>query len=226
MCPSTRYAAGAQGIFPIAHRGWAYSGYNADGRVNDPIDQSAFEFKQEDYPTSEPTGFDDTGNQDPAQGAAFSFVPSVRDPSTPNRLGDRQDAAVARAQGQPRRRCGLRLLGAHCIRPSRRRCLGRWWRGPGDSARGCHCPGVRARCGHRAGQWLVRCRSRFGLLDYTDVNGDGFPDVVAPGSSSTPDPAEAIFPGNGPACCRAGHDVRRGRRIQRVRPEHQGQLEG
>ena len=206
--PSTRYAAGAQGIFPIAHRGWAYAGYNADGRVDDPIDQSAFEFKQADYPTSEPTGFDDTGYQDPAQGAAFSFVPSVRDTidpatglviaKTPQWRGLKDNLAGGADYASSARTASDRLgvaasAGGGGVRATRRV--------------GVTAPvfGLVAGIGPASGSFAAG--PSFGLLDYTDVNGDGFPDVVAPGSIQYTGPRGGYLPGNGDGPDVVGQDT-------------------
>jgi RHS repeat-associated protein len=207
--PSTRYSAGAQGIFPIAHRGWAYAGYNAEGRASDPIDQSAFEFQRDDYPTSEPTGFDDAGYQDPAQGAAYSFVPAVRDTIDP------QTGAVMARTAQWRGLKDNLAGGADHISSARTASdrLGVDAAGaPGGGARATRRVGVTAPVfglvagiGPLSGSFAAG--PSFGLLDYTDLNGDGFPDVVAPGSIQYTGPRGGYLPGFGSGPDVVGQDT-------------------
>lgn len=204
--PETLHSAGGQGIFPIAHRGWAYAGYNADGRSTDPIDEQAFVFEQSDYPTSEPTGFDDESYKDPAQGEAYAFTPYLLDAvsggtaTTVPIWRGMKDNLVGGAGFASSSRTGADSIGVS------------GGTGAGTGVRGVRRVGVSAPVfGLVAGIGPVSAAfgagPSFGLLDYVDLNGDSYPDVVSPGSITYTTPRGGFLPGSGSGPDVAGQDT-------------------
>lgn len=199
VLPSARHWADPQGIFPVSYRGWGYAGYNAEGKEDQPLDPDAFVFHQSDYPTSKPTGFNDTGYKDPTQGRSYPYTAAVLNAGTPQAepvwrglkdslyggAGDAQSSRLASDSVDP--------VGAL---------------GGGERA----VPRLSVSVGLNLVAGVGPASGSFGwgpsesLLDYTDVNGDGFPDVVGPnfvrytgprgGYVSTGDPSNLDVVGN------------------------------
>jgi RHS repeat-associated protein len=182
--PHVRNWTGRQGYFPAAYRGWAFAGYKGDGaRAAQPIDEDAFVFDQSDFPTSEPTGFNDGSYPDPAQGDAFAFTPHHLD------LLDADENVVDTVPVWRGIKDNL-VGGAGFVRSSRNGVDSPAMAGQagsvGAGARGVRRFGITAPAfSLTAGIGPVSASfgasPSFGLLDYTDLNGDAFPDVVAPG---------------------------------------------
>jgi hypothetical protein len=196
--PQTLHATGPQGLFPVAHRGWGYAGYNADGRTTAPIDETAFEFDRADYPEREPTGFDDDTYADPAQGEAYPFTPTVL-AGVPVWRG-LKDNLLGGADFASSSRTGSDSVGVSA------------GSGAGGGVRGVRRVGVSAPIfGLVAGIGPVSAAfgagPSFGLLDYTDLNGDSFPDVVVPGSVTYTSPRGGYLPGKGGGPAVVGQDT-------------------
>ena len=182
--PHVRNWAGAQGYFPVSYRGWGFAGYRAAGaKATAKIDQNAFVFHQSDFPASDPTGFDDPSYKDPAQGDAYAFTPYRLD------LLDADENVVDTVPVWRGVKDNL-VGGAGFVRSSRtgvdRPALASQTGGAGAGARGVRRFGISAPAfavtggiGPLSGSFGAG--PSFGLLDYTDLNGDAFPDVVAPG---------------------------------------------
>ncbi|HSK26622.1 MAG TPA: SpvB/TcaC N-terminal domain-containing protein [Jiangellales bacterium] len=195
--PDTRHWAGRQGTFPIGHRGWAYAGYNAEGRAEVEIDQSAFEFQQSKYPDREPTGFDDTGYPDPAKGDSYPFTPYLLDVlDDDGTVVDRipmwrgaKDNLAGGADFMSSSRTGVDSLGVGGgsagadVRAVRRV--------------GISAPVFSVNAGIGAASLQFAAGPSFGLLDYVDLNGDSFPDVVAPGYVQYTGPRGGYLASNG-----------------------------
>ncbi|MCP4542719.1 MAG: hypothetical protein GY832_36820 [Chloroflexi bacterium] len=75
-------------VFPMPYRGWGYAGYNGNGGLaTSAIVENNLKFDTSDYPTSEPTLLDpsnetpsypadvDPGYKNPTQGKAFAYAP-------------------------------------------------------------------------------------------------------------------------------------------------------
>lgn len=204
--PETLHRAGGQGIFPIAHRGWAYAGYNADGRSTAPIDEQAFVFEQSDYPTSKPTGFGDEAYKDPAQGDAYAFTPYMLDAvsggvaTTVPIWRGMKDNLAGGAGFMSSSRTGADSIGVS------------GGTGAGTGVRGVRRVGVSAPvfglvAGIASLSVAFGAGPSFGLLDYVDLNGDSYPDVVAPGSITYTTPRGGFLPGSGDGPDVAGQDT-------------------
>ncbi|HET8945342.1 MAG TPA: SpvB/TcaC N-terminal domain-containing protein, partial [Candidatus Polarisedimenticolia bacterium] len=173
--PSARHWAGSQGVFPIAYRGWGYVGYNADGaKATTAIDPAAFVFDPADFPTSNPTGFNDPGYKDPTKGKAYAFVASALGSNDPTALPtvwrgpkDSLHGGPAEAQSSRLKNDSIHLVpasGAGLQAPVR---LG-------------VTPSLSLAAGVASLGGAFGWGPNLGLLDYMDLNGDGFPDYVSP----------------------------------------------
>jgi RHS repeat-associated protein len=171
--PHALHWAGRQGVFPIAWRGWAYAGYNADGaKETAPIDPSAFVFNQADFPNSNPTDFNDPGYKDPTQGKAYAYIPYAVDPHTGAALNewrgpkDSLHGSAGEAQSSRLKNDSIHLIPAG---------------GSGQTApvRTSVSPSLATAAGIAAAGVSFGWGPNLGLLDYMDLNGDGFPDYVS-----------------------------------------------
>jgi hypothetical protein len=171
--PHALHWAGRQGPFPIAWRGWAYAGYNADGaRATAPIDPSAFVFNPADFPTAAPNDFNDPGYKDPTQGKAYAFIPYPVDPSTgaalANWRGPKDSIHGGAGEAQSSR---LKSDSIHLVSAS----------GGGQQApvRISVSPSLALAAGIGPAAASFGWGPNLGLLDYIDLNGDAFPDYVS-----------------------------------------------
>jgi YD repeat-containing protein len=186
--PHTVRFQGPQGYFPLPYRGWGYVGYSGrDAPLTAPLDESAFEFKRADFPSDPPTWFDDDGSQNPVNGKAYPFMPTML------RL-KAADGSVTGTAGVWRGAKDNIVGGAGFARASRRgvddpRIVQQQPSAPsvGGSVRaprhvGITAPSFALAAGVGPVGGSLGGAPSFGLLDYTDMNGDGFPDVVSPGT--------------------------------------------
>lgn len=205
--PSTRYWAGRQGIFPISYRGWGYAGYKADGaKATAPINQSAFVINTATMPQANPTGFNDPNYNNPAQADAFAYVPYLLD------ILDANGAVVATKPVWRGSKDNL-VGGADFVRSSRLGADSPSLVGgaAGSGQRAIRRVGVTAPVLGIVGGLGPLSASfaagpSFGLLDYVDLNGDGFPDVVAPGYVSYTGPRGGYYD-SGAGVTVVGQDV-------------------
>jgi hypothetical protein len=199
----TRHWAGRQGIFPISYRGWGYAGYNGDGdRASEVIDSEAFVLDEDaiaDLPRTEPTGFNDPNYNDPSQGDAYPFTPYQLD------LRD-ADGNVTDTVPVWRGFKDNLVGGAGFARSSRNATDNpnvASLAGAGSGARAVQRIGIAAPVFALVGgigplSVSAGAGPSFGLLDYTDMNGDAFPDIVAPGYISYTGPRGGyVDEGNG-----------------------------
>ncbi|MEY2415462.1 MAG: hypothetical protein QOH53_796, partial [Ilumatobacteraceae bacterium] len=184
--PSTRNWAGPQGIFPVAYRGWGYAGYNGDGdRAAAPITESDFVINPSDYPTSNPTDVNDPNYAKAQNPNSVPFTPFVLE------LHDADGKAIGT---EPVWRGAKDNLegGAGFARSSRRGVddpsaisNGGGVGGTGTRAVrnvGISIPTVSISAGAFGIGASFSAGPSFGLQSYTDMNGDGFPDIVTPGN--------------------------------------------
>jgi RHS repeat-associated protein len=188
-------------VFPPSYRGWGYAGYNgADGRETAAIDESRLVFDKNDYPQSKPqlvggnsqyptSGDVDPNYKNPIQGKAYYYAPYLVFDKTSGALVDQQwrgskdnlfgsagQAGSSRigpdSIGLP---AGSQLAGANGVT--------RLSLTQGDSIVG----GI----GGLIGGAYAWGHSE-GSLDFFDMNGDGFPDVVGSGSIQYTTPRGAL----------------------------------
>ena len=183
--PATLRWTGSQGIFPLAYRGWAVAGYNGDGdRATDPINENDFTIDTSNLPTETevPAGFNDPNYNPPKQDKSYPYLASVQPVSIPGQptpmpsivwTGNRANLAASADRVRSSR------LGADTLD------LGVG--SAGGSGRAVNRISVTAPSANLAfgigplGSSFGVAPS-FGLVDYMDMNGDGFPDVVTPNS--------------------------------------------
>ncbi|HZC27936.1 MAG TPA: SpvB/TcaC N-terminal domain-containing protein, partial [Actinopolymorphaceae bacterium] len=172
--PSARHWADAKGVFPVSYRGWGYAGYNGQGKEDQPLDPDAFVFHQADFPTSAPTGFNDPNYKDPTQGRSYVYTPYVLRAGTAQAepvwrgVKDSLYGGAADAQSSRLVNDSIDLVGPL---------------GGGQRAvpRLSMSIGLNLVAGVGPLSGAFGWGPSLGLLDYTDLNGDGFPDVVGPG---------------------------------------------
>ncbi len=181
--PSVLNWAGHQGIFPISYRGWGFAGYNGDStRAAQPIDETALVLNPADFPQNPtpPSGFNDTTYKDPSKGPAYAFIADrvvERD-----RTGAAVDTLLA-WRGMKQSILGM----AATMRSSRTGAdspsLGITSGGGVQAVRrvGIAAPVFSLMAGVGPASVSFGAGPSFGLQDYTDMNGDGFPDIIGPG---------------------------------------------
>ena len=193
--------SGRQGIFPLAYRGWAVAGYNA-GRDGDatPIDHDRVRGHfggdiRRNQPTPPDPGWGDISASDPSQEDLGLRVPARSGAVGPSRPADAdlQAPGVGRHPGQPGR-----LRRRDALLAPRRRQRHAVADASGGAGRAVtrvehHRPereaGRRRRPGRRASFGFS---PSFGLVDYEDMNGDGYPDIITPSSVTYTDPARRL----------------------------------
>ena len=187
VVPATLHWTGRQGVFPLAYRGWAVAGYTANGTLADsPIDATAFDINEDcpgdtvcdedDFPDNdEPIGFDDLESPPPARSVFYLPVvapvelPEQSAPLAPAWRGTRDNLAASAERVRSSR------LGVDSVAIASDGGTGRAWPRIGLTANASSTAGV----GSFEGS--IGIASTFGLLDYEDMNGDGFPDVILGG---------------------------------------------
>ena len=182
----TLHWRGLQGIFPLAYRGWAVAGYTAPGdKATTRIDRNAFVVQEAEFNTANaPTGFKDIDTSNPGANAepSYAFIPqrTVTAPPGANVLpgaqwrGPRENHV---ANGTTMR---TSRLGADSVALSS---------GPGVASGsgtavtrvGIAAPSASLAIGVGPFGGSFGIGPSFGLVDYEDLNGDGYPDVVTPG---------------------------------------------
>ncbi len=183
--PSALNLAGAQGYFPLSYRGWGFAGYNGDGaRASQPIDETAFVVNPADFPQNPqgPSGFHDTSYIDASKGPGYAFVPS--------------HIQAVDASGNPLAIPPLNawrgvkddIIGAAGLMRSSRTGVDSPSLGvaTGGSVRAVERVGIAApvfslNAGFGGASATFGVGPSFGLQDYADMNGDGFPSIVGPG---------------------------------------------
>ena len=177
---------GRQTIFPLAYRGWAVAGYTAAGDdAMAPIEQAAFELSEGDFATSEqPDGFDDIETDDLGANLepAYAFIPIPdSEPLVENQpeplagahwRGPRENHAV---NGE---RMRTSLYGADSVDVT----VPAGSDGRGVTRVGLTIPSASLAVGIGPLGGSFGVGPSFGLVDFEDMNGDGYPDVVTPGT--------------------------------------------
>ena len=83
--PATLHWTGRQGIFPLAYRGWAVAGYNAEPTVaqphrpTEPLREDDFVIHIDDNnkptPPANPDSVDINTDSDPSKDTAYAYLP-------------------------------------------------------------------------------------------------------------------------------------------------------
>ena len=183
--PATLHWTGQQGIFPLPYRGWAVAGYNGDGdRATSPIQENDFTIDTSNLPTETqaPSGFNDADYNPPKQDKSYAYLPSVELVSIPGQPAPIPSAVWAGT------RANL-AASADLARSSR---LGADTSDIGVSSAGgtgravnrisITAPSANLAFGIDPLGFSFGVAPSFGLVDYMDMNGDGYPDVVTPNS--------------------------------------------
>ncbi|GAA1757270.1 toxin TcdB middle/N-terminal domain-containing protein [Agromyces humatus] len=188
--PVVRTWTGRQGIFPLAYRGWGVAGYTASGdTATAPIDEDAFVIDEAAAQAAEPAdGFDDlcTGpvtecEAEPDIDPAYAYLPLL----DPDALG-----AEANPIDAPQWRGTRDNLAASAERMrSSRLSSDTVSLGVDDGAAKSGVtrisvtgPSLSLAFGFGPLGGSVGVGPSWSLVDYEDLNGDGYPDVITPGN--------------------------------------------
>jgi RHS repeat-associated protein len=176
--PATLHWTGRQGVFPLAYRGWAVAGYTANGSLaTEAIDETVFEIDLDDFPgkTDAPTGFDDLDDEPPTPLPYVFYTPVVAPMTLPGEQpalapswrGTRNNLAAS----ADRMRSSLLMADSAAIANDT-------GTGRGVPRIGLAAPSAALRFGIGSFGGSLGLAPSFGLLDYEDINGDGFPEVI------------------------------------------------
>ncbi|MEU8401864.1 SpvB/TcaC N-terminal domain-containing protein [Nonomuraea sp. NPDC048892] len=186
---ATAYGPEPEGVYGRSYRGWAYAGYNGNGdRATQPIRQGDLE-KVEDVQEQLPEDVDvDRDRPD------FERDPKVTPPNAilfvpqpdRDRWGSGEDLWVSRGTVNSSRLGGQAIGLPTAADVSGVRAVPRMSRSEQISVTG----GVGGGVGSVGGS--IARGSASGELDYLDMNGDGFPDVVGTGGIQYTDPSGVL----------------------------------
>lgn len=178
--PSALHSAAAPGVLPEAYRGWTYAGYNGNGdRASQPIIESDLD-----------QTFDASTQYDPRTAKAYLFTPSPEDGSWrgPNdSVWVKPDSASSSRLGSPSISVPSASDFAGARAPSKLSQTSQTAVGAGVSL--------------LSGSASIGSTSS--EVDYLDLNGDGFPDIVSDGqvqyttATGALEPASTAVPGLG-----------------------------
>jgi hypothetical protein len=182
--PGVLHSSGRQGVFPLAYRGWAVAGYNGNGAAaTAPIDPSAFVIDPNSLPNTSdaPDGFADPGYHPPTPDRAYAYLPAAKPQGLPNQptptaapvwKGNRDNLSASA------RRMRSSRLGSDTA------SIGNPSGGSGRAVTRVGVTGPSASLAFGIGPLTASfgVAPSFGLQDYEDMNGDGFPDVITPNS--------------------------------------------
>lgn len=190
---------GRQTIFPLAYRGWAVAGYTAEGvKATTVIDPNAFVVDEGRFNgANAPTGFGDlnTGNPGANVEPAYAFLPLNKLPTLPGATGTlagplwrgpRANHAVTATKTRSSR------LGADSV------AIGTGTATSGDGTAvtrvGIAAPTASLAIGIGPIGGSLGIGPSFGLVDYSDMNGDGYPDVITPNNIHYTDQRGSLLP--------------------------------
>ena len=178
---------GRQTIFPLAYRGWAVAGYTAEGtKATSKIEPDAFIIDENRFDgANAPTGFGDIDTDNPGANLepAYAFLPLNELQTLPGATatlagplwrGPRDNHAVTSTRTRSSR------LGADSVKIGG----GSTSSGEGSAVTrvGLAIPSASLAIGIGPFGGSLGIGPSFGLVDYEDMNGDGYPDVITPGN--------------------------------------------
>ncbi|MCU0508491.1 MAG: hypothetical protein MUC34_08820 [Anaerolineae bacterium] len=196
--PATLVWTGRQGIFPLAYRSWAVAGYNGDGdRATQPINEADFVIDTSNFPDEidVPEGFNDPDFNPPEQDKSYAYLPATELEEIPGQptpmptvvwVGNRANLAASAARMRSSR------LGADTLD------LGAGSGGSGRAVTRISVTAPSAKLAFGVGPLGASfgVAPSFGLVDYMDMNGDGYPDIVTPGSVTYTTPRGGYLSGS------------------------------
>ncbi|MHA6525880.1 SpvB/TcaC N-terminal domain-containing protein [Tessaracoccus sp. G1721] len=172
--------SGQQGIFPLPYRGWAVAGYtSSDDLGATRMEESAFEIQTGGSTPQNPQRSDislDTETAEPS----YAFVPAVPETGPGRWEGPRGESLWAEATGAQTSRLAVDTLRFDTQTAA----------GPGRQAPtrlGISGPGLNLSFGIAILGASASLSPSWGITDFEDLNGDGYPDVVSAGSVSYTD---------------------------------------
>jgi RHS repeat-associated protein len=181
--------SGMQGIFPQPYRGWGIAGYTAGEGLRDMrMEESAFVIDPNSFPTDEPTR-DDASLDEAHTEPAYAFIPAVSpgggstaEPVDTDRwVGPRAnlyaDATTVRTS----------RLAVDSVDFSNITAPASGGERSAPTRLGISGPGLTLSFGVGILGASAGLSPSFGLTDFEDLNGDGYPDVISTGSVSYTD---------------------------------------
>ena len=178
---------GLQGIFPLAYRGWALVGYTAAGALaTSPIDATAFDIVFDESTEIIEPDRDDVSLDEPQSEPSYSFVPALAsgagtldDPFLPDRWTGPRDSIYADGDTQQTSRliedfASLTSLNTGGAAGAGTRSA--------PTRLGIGGPGLTGMFGVGPLGASAGLSPSFGITDFEDLNGDGYPDVISAGS--------------------------------------------
>jgi RHS repeat-associated protein len=192
--------SGMQGIFPQPYRGWGVAGYTAAGALGtSDLVESAFVIDTTSYSTEEPTR-DDLSLDDEHAEPSYAFIPAVGgvDGTTAEPVAtDRWVGPRANLFGDATS-ISTSLLAVDSVDFSGVTAAPN---GAGERSAptrlGITGPGLTLSFGVGILGASVGLSPSFGLTDFEDLNGDGFPDVVSTGNVTYTNQLGAYLPSRG-----------------------------
>jgi len=190
--PATLHWTGRQGIFPLAYRGWAVAGYNSEPTVlqphrpTEPLREDDFVIHIDDNNKPTPPANPDFGdvNTDsaPSKDTSYAYLPAVQSVTLPGQptpvgtpvwVGNRANLAASATVMRSSR------LGADNVTLAADATGGA---GRAVTRVSLTVPSVKLAFGLGPFGANFGFSPSFGLVDYQDMNGDGFPDIITPSS--------------------------------------------
>ncbi len=176
--------SGMQGIFPQPYRGWGIAGYTAGDNLGSlKIEESAFVIDTASYPTEEPTRDDvslDEANTEPSYAYISAVAPGGGTTADPVAT-DRWVGARANLYGDATTLRTSRLAVDSVDFSSITAPSGAGGR-TAPTRLGISGPGLTLSFGIGPLGASAGLSPSFGLTDFEDLNGDGYPDVISTGS--------------------------------------------
>jgi RHS repeat-associated protein len=194
---------GRQGIFPLAYRGWAVAGYTAAGDLaTSAIDRAAFELEADvDAELSEPDR-DDLSLAEPTAQPSYAFLSApvsdggtTGEPVATDRWVGPRGSIHADADAMQTSRLVADFASLASLQGAASGSGGR----SAPTRLGIGGPGLTLMFGAGPFGASAGLSPSWGITDFEDLNGDGYPDVVSAGQVSYTDQRGAYLGARGVA---------------------------
>ncbi|MCD5345786.1 SpvB/TcaC N-terminal domain-containing protein [Agromyces sp. S2-1-8] len=181
---------GRQGIFPLAYRGWGVAGYTASaGKATQPVDEDAFVIDEAAAQSAEPAdGFDDlcTGpvtecEAEPDIDPAYAYLPLL-DPDSLGEGASPLDAPQWRGTRDNLAASAERMRSSRLSSDTVSLGVDDGASKSGVTRISVTGPSLSLGFGFGPLGGSVGIGPSWSLVDYEDLNGDGYPDVITPGN--------------------------------------------